>query len=710
MNKKITLKIILSLSILLISTFNSKVTINLSSASPGYISLKVDPPNAGQHVSHYGFYTISPNQEVMVNVTVEDVEGLWGYNIQLDYDSNVLDYVDHTVHPFLHKPFSTSITSFAGQITVTAESKDPATPTNGTGQLFTIIFKGLTVGESKLTLSNSKLWKKNGDSISILGGLCHGYIVCSWTNVAVVPHLLNGSVGSVVTAEVMVANVTDLCGVQFNISWNPEVLQLVKVDFHWPWSKMYKIVNATIPGEYALAISFMYPANPYTGKDFAFATLQFKILKIALVILDIHDSQLASISHGMDTPIPHAELDGVFSNVETMISLQPSEIIDVNMGLQSVVNFNVTVEKVVELSSFNITVTYNIAALECIAVEFTSKCNVDSAQYSVDAILGEISLSASLMISLTGNATVATLSFNITSYCDTYLNIDSIQTHLLDTRGNEIPFKTQKGRFINWHTVAVTEVKLSSDNVYPGDPVQINVTVANNGAANETAKVLVWHNTTIVVNNASHTSIVLLYNETVELQRITSPNSTATISVLLDTTNISSALYKISANITIAKDDFPQDNYASKTLTVTHVIHDIAIIKILKIPDTVYAGDTVNMALIVKNLGTEHEVFNVTVKLNGQELRKFENVSLMAEVGDILFLNVTLDENGEYLLNATASTVLGETAVKNNRYSVKLVVGGTQGLKLTPEMIAAVIITVLILITAAVFFIKKEKH
>ena len=708
MSKALTfksLKVTVALFIILCSTVTYFNLFIISKASPGFTGLRVDPPNLQDpYVNTYGPFTISPGQEVLVNVTVENVEDLWGYRIELDYDSTILSFEDLIVHHFLNKPYSVNKTVSAGSVMVEAESREPATPVSGTGQLFTVVLKGLKVGDSNLPISNAALWMKNGTSIT--SSLGYGYVAVSWTNIAISPHQLSGNINDTVTANIVVSNVTDLYGIQFNVTWDPTILKLTKVDINLPWSNFFQVVNSTMPGEYELAYTAMPPATPHTGRNWTFTTLQFKILKTGLTILNIHNSKLSDTSA---EPISHAEIDGIFSNVQTTISITPSQIIDSTAIPGTTVDFNVTIEKVAELHNFIITVEYNPNVLVCTKIDFIVSYQKGSNETTVDNVLGTASSSASLVTPVTGNLTVITLHFNVTKYSDTYLVISLSESQLLDVNGQSIPFNAGEARFINWRNVAVTSLGVSSSIIYPGKTVQINVTIANEGASIENATLLVWFNTTVNVNNESKVEYIYIYNKTVTLQKFQASNSTREFSFTWDTSgyNLSSALYIISANITTARDDYLKDNSLSTTVQIIVILHDVGVLNVLIIPDTIYVGDTVNMAVIVKNSGVLPESFNVTVSINGEPVKRFENVSLPAGVGDILFLNTTFNKEGNYALNVSVSKVPGETNFANNFQATSLLVGFAQASILTPETIAIVIVTVLV-VAALIVFLKKR--
>ena len=109
---------------------------------------------------------------------------LYGFDIQLRWEPNVLEYVNHTVtvpvesypapnppSPYpgaLHNPvieIKNEVNASAGTCWVAYASMDPAEPQNGNVTFLTITFRVKSVGESVIKLESVDLSDKNGEAI-----------------------------------------------------------------------------------------------------------------------------------------------------------------------------------------------------------------------------------------------------------------------------------------------------------------------------------------------------------------------------------------------------------------------------------------------------------------------------------------------------------------------------------------------------------------
>jgi hypothetical protein len=128
------------------------------------------------------------------------------------------------------------------------------------------------------------------------------------------------SLDEVFTIEVVVANVTNLYGVDIRFAWNPTILEYVShtakipvEDFpggilHEPGISIKNQVNATA-GTYWLAYACMDPAPAFTGTGTAF-NMTFKVKSLSSAsILDIVSVEL---SNDVGNPISKQIIDGFF--------------------------------------------------------------------------------------------------------------------------------------------------------------------------------------------------------------------------------------------------------------------------------------------------------------------------------------------------------------------------------------------------------------
>jgi len=99
-----------------------------------------------------------------VNISVKDVKGLISYDVQLAYDTQVMDGINLTIMPFLPPPtvvIKAEIDEIAGNIWVAVQSSDPV-GSSGNGTLFSATFQCTAVGLSLLDLHDTFLGSPEG--------------------------------------------------------------------------------------------------------------------------------------------------------------------------------------------------------------------------------------------------------------------------------------------------------------------------------------------------------------------------------------------------------------------------------------------------------------------------------------------------------------------------------------------------------------------
>lgn len=124
--------------------------------------------------------TVSVGEPVVVDVRIQDVAGLFGADVRLEYDPTVVEVVDaNTLVPGTQIdsgdfPNISSGTGFVAQNTVDSEEGtigyamtllSPAEPVNGSGTLASITFRGKAVGSSEVSFTSVLLSDTNANQI-----------------------------------------------------------------------------------------------------------------------------------------------------------------------------------------------------------------------------------------------------------------------------------------------------------------------------------------------------------------------------------------------------------------------------------------------------------------------------------------------------------------------------------------------------------------
>jgi hypothetical protein len=139
-----------------------------------------------------------------------------------------------------------------------------------------------------------------------------------------------------------------------------------------------------------------------------------------------------------------------------------------------------------------------------------------------------------------------------------------------------------------------------------------------------------------------------------------------------ETDPITTHAFSVGGNHTVAltvTDDIGLTNTGTQSVKVRHD-HNIMVTAVSASPDTVTAGDTVEITVTVVNDGVEAESFSVTAYYDSTATGDAQTVSNLAGLGQsktLKFSWKTTDVAPDtYRIKAVASTVTGETETKDN--------------------------------------------
>jgi len=114
--------------------------------------------------------------------------------------------------------------------------------------------------------------------------------------------------GTTITFCVVVANVTNLKALEFNVSYNPEILNPEAVNLEL-LENLENIKMLTLPGYVWLNLSYKTPITTETPLRIVNVTL--RILRIGETLIDLHNTFLWNTEGGI---ISHTTADGYFNN------------------------------------------------------------------------------------------------------------------------------------------------------------------------------------------------------------------------------------------------------------------------------------------------------------------------------------------------------------------------------------------------------------
>lgn len=673
-----------------------------------YVFIEPKEPSTAGEAS----FAVTPGQVIMVNVSIQDADAIYGYNITI-YVVNtiILEYLECIFSSFLNEPYTSSITVVGGRFTIYAKSLPPATPVSGSGCLVTLFFKAKSIGQTLINFEASitKLIKEDGSQISP-STFKRGSVAVTNTRMAIEPIELAGDLGSAVDVNITAYQVQNLYGLEFKIRWDYEILSLIKVENMIPplWGNKYFVVkNETGLGYYWYGLVAMYPAPAFNG-NFTFARLRFNVTGIGLTLMFFESLKLGDTA---SKPIISAKLNAVFSNVKTAVAFSPSEVVDYELAPpDSSFAVNITVNDAVDLKEFKIKIAYPSAIINFVNVTFNDI--IVNNNYTSDNITGTVDLVGSFLVGIVGNITIATAYFMVVGYGDGKITVRDTQTYLRSSENEELMFKSSFCRFINWRNVRIDRFDLSgklTGNAFVIDSMlDCAVVVTNVGAREEVVTLNVTYVGNVEINETLTSINGTIYNGTFTLAKFGAINSSVILTFSWNTSGLEKGVYNIFANVIADVDNFLADNIAIKTVQLVFDVIDISIANVLVMPPNIYAGNTVSFVVILLNLGGKSAAFDLIVYLDGNLLQKIENITLLGGTGDFKFLTLAFSSPGSHTLNFTIPAIPKEATLRNNVYIVPLNIQAT-GFFL-PYDVIIIVIVVLIAFAAAIVYLKRKKH
>jgi hypothetical protein len=359
---------------------------------------------------------------------------------------------------------------------------------------------------------------------------------------------------------------------------------------------------------------------------------------------------------GLEKPI------GVSSAIlqAATVSVSPSSVtvpVDQNFTI------NVTVSGVSDLYGWEFQLGWNSTFLDAVDVSegpFLKTGGPTFFTYTVNATGGYMIVDCTLwgnIPGVSGDGTLATITFYAKSVGECPLDLRDVA--LLNSLEQSITCQAVSGyAYITPpHDVAVTDVTASPVTVLPGDIVNINVTVQNQGGFAETFDVTVYANSqfigvqTVSLGNGSSTNIIFAWN----------------------TTGFAKGDYTVLASASVVPGEVNTANNskaADNIVTILYPGHDVAVTRLEPLEGAVGRGYNTNITVTVKNYGIFSETFNTTAYAGTTDI-KTQTVTLASanSIRLIVTWNTTGFAKGNYTLSAYAQPVPNETDTADNNYT-----------------------------------------
>ena len=544
-------KVLLLILMLIMATGIVSIKTNIVSAQETVIF--VDPPLIKD---------LPPSSEFSIDVKIANVSNLWAFDIKLTWDPEILEYVSHETkvpvetYPegILHEPIQqvkNEVNSDEGYCWVAYSSMSPAKPFNGSGVIFTITFYVKNYGRTALAIAYAKLagfglppppisfTKQDGFFINVVPPTAKIYVDP--------PSIVNSTLIPCknFTIDVKIDDAYYLSEFEFYLVYNTTVLDTSHVQVN-PEFPSPTVQIAEEEGRIEVSAS----TTSITG-NLTLASITFHVTSVGESILDLCNVTLLD---DLGEPIEFEEPgDGYFNNVfMAKIFVYPPELVDPTLAPGSMFSIDAKMQDAINLYGYKFKLSYDPNIITCLGafiIPPTNDTNFNPV-VQVDNKIGVIQVNVTYYepaepIVIREPKTVTTITFQVKNYGSTLL--DLYDTKLVDSEGRAIPHIAEDGFFATITAdVAVINIEVSSNAVYPGRIVVINVTVANLGDVTATFNVTVYYNTTKL--------------ETVEVSNLM-PKENVTLTFIWDTTGLEScSTFQIKAEASIVSYEINVEN------------------------------------------------------------------------------------------------------------------------------------------------------
>jgi hypothetical protein len=211
-----------------------------------------------------------------------------------------------------------------------------------------------------------------------------------------------------------------------------------------------------------------------------------------------------------------------------------------------------------------------------------------------------------------------------------------------------------------FHDVAVLSVVPSASNAYQGQVLNISVVVANIGNYTERPSVSAYYvsdSAEVLINTASVANLTAGAETVVTLEWNTSATAMGVYTLRAKTGPIE------------GEQDLANNVLDDGIVTIIEPFHDVAVLSVVPSASKVYQGQGVDISVVVVNIGSYPETFDVTTYYDESviEQRNVANLAIGGQLTLVYGWNTSSVEPGRvYLIKAEASAVVGEVNLDNN--------------------------------------------
>ena len=210
------------------------------------------------------------------------------------------------------------------------------------------------------------------------------------------------------------------------------------------------------------------------------------------------------------------------------------------------------------------------------------------------------------------------------------------------------------------HDIAVIDVTPHTASVYVGEGVNVSVIIKNLGYFEESFNV-----TLFFYAHAIPRLVATSFIESLE------PNADRTLEFKWDTQKVSPGNYTLFAYASevVGEENLENNLFVDGSVEIMGRVHDIAVLDVEPSSISVYVGDSVDVCVVVKNLGDYEESVEITLFYDSAIIGSLvASLEVGAEESLVFHWETEGLQEGSYVLSAYASEVVGEENLENNLF------------------------------------------
>ena len=524
---------------------------SIGSTSLDLYNTKISDPDSNPiiHIVEDGYFSNAPpaklsikplhhiatnlGQIFTVNITVSDVNELYGYEFKLYYNTSLLTALDvelpsdHFLKPV--DPFKISITynqitdnfnATHGEVWFGVTLSAPEASKNGSGTLVKVRFNTTAFGgPSPLKLLYPsyfypvKLFDPKGSPMPCTAQ--DGSVTVIQPPPAKLyvdpPQIVNPSLTPCnnFTVSINILNATEIYSWEFKLFYKNTILNATHVaegpflNNSGPTSFQIIELNNNYNDTHGvvwLNCSLLTPPPVY-GQG-TLATITFHVEAIGETTLNLTDTILKNPTN---KTLSHYAVDGYFDNVlRAHLFVDPPSIVDPTIQPPAYFNISIKVANVTNLYGYEFKLGYNTTMLNCLGAIIMPHNDETNflMELDIDDATGLIWVNVTYYppaepFNTTEPVTLAIIFFQVTDSWESILDLHD--TRLADYSNTDIPHRVSDGYIkIFLHDVAIIDVVASTNATYVGRLVYINVTAENQGDIAESFNVSAYYDAQLI--------------------------------------------------------------------------------------------------------------------------------------------------------------------------------------------------------------------